>query len=250
MATRARSPSSSSLSSSPLQVGRAPCPPAHPSAPKSALRARGATASRAVRVGGGGRAMLSTRRSGTAGATQHPEAPGSRRLRPGGQRQRPRIRPRPPRHDRLWLFCAHHSRLVHGKPAAILDGQCGAGVLAETQINEMHIGTYAQQDCGELSEDKQWKAQHCRKDGDSVRADRDCYLARVGDLIMNVPLSLPVRNDLVQSLGWSVRTALQEGTFNEKRAEFKQKLIAEKPLQCGEDGSLIEASQDPLESLR
>jgi len=135
-------------------------------------------------------------------------------------------------------------------PAAILDGQCGAGVLAETQINEMHIGTYAQQDCGELSEDKQWKAQHCRKDGDSVRADRDCYLARVGDLIMNVPLSLPVRNDLVQSLGWSVRTALQEGTFNEKRAEFKQKLIAEKPLQCGEDGSLIEASQDPLESLR
>jgi len=136
-------------------------------------------------------------------------------------------------------------------PRALFQGLCGAAILQETGIETMHAGGYNIRDCaaadaGVFKDDTE---AHCVRDENGIpTTDRDCWIVKAGGLIMSVPLSVPVRTDLVQSLGWAMRKTLSDGKVDVFKATFAQTLP---PPACTGDGlSLTAAQENPLDSLR
>mmetsp|Transcript_32411 Transcript_32411/g.81669 ORF Transcript_32411/g.81669 Transcript_32411/m.81669 type:complete len:512 (+) Transcript_32411:120-1655(+) len=136
-------------------------------------------------------------------------------------------------------------------------GLCDVAIMQETAITMMYAGNYSLKDCDKAiaqanrtgedlaKADADWG---CERDNGMAKADRDCYLTRVGGLVMSVPLSVPVRTDLLQSLSWALRKTVNQGTLAELKESYSRKLSL--PV-CGVDGSIEDAAKrDPIEQLR
>jgi len=153
-----------------------------------------------------------------------------------------------------------------GIPRSLYLGRCDCAIMPEWAIYAMHAGNYSRKDCegadslvsASAAGDKMSFADADAKcgcvrnaPGGQGRADRDCYLARVGGLIMSVPLSMPVRADLAQTLSWALRKTVQKGILDEEKNTYKKKWLLQAPPVCGVDGSLLDAANgDPIEQLR